>query len=359
MQSRKLWLVVAFFLMGGAVSAENLKGRLGVGGIAQGGFPVGQKSVRDQVSDAGPLLGGLVQYGLSDHLSLGASYENLEVDGGLRVEPVVLQGIYRFLPENTWTPTLTLGAGASRGVDVKNFNHIAGKVGLGLDYFANPNFAIGPQITYHHVSDKDDSGRHLNSVAAGLAANYFFGGDSAPAPKVAEAPKPVPTPVQPPAPAVAAVPPVDTDGDGVIDSLDKCPGTPNGIPVDAEGCPRKMEEKVSIELKVLFDTGKAAVKPEYRGEIERVANFLKAYPTVNAEIEGHTDNVGDDGANQRLSQRRADAVRAFLMKEFSVEASRVTAVGYGEAKPIADNTTADGRNKNRRVVASLEAVKKS
>jgi OOP family OmpA-OmpF porin len=102
-----------------------------------------------------------------------------------------------------------------------------------------------------------------------------------------------------------------------------------------------------MELKVLFDSGKAVVKPEYRSEIERVANFLSTYPEITAEIEGHTDNTGPDAVNQTISQQRADAVKAYLVKEFSVDTARVKATGYGETQPIADNTTAEGLNKRK------------
>ncbi len=153
--------------------------------------------------------------------------------------------------------------------------------------------------------------------------------------------------------------PLDSDSDGVYDYLDKCPDTPKGTPVNANGCPQlKADEKVSIQLNVLFDTGKAVVKPDFDTEIKKVADFMNNYPEVKAEIEGHTDNVGAEAMNVSLSQKRADAVSQALSTKFGIAASRLSAKGYGSAKPIADNKTVEGKAKNRRVIATIEAIKK-
>lgn len=115
-------------------------------------------------------------------------------------------------------------------------------------------------------------------------------------------------------------------------------------------------EKRAIALDVRFDTGKAVIKKQYHGEIGRVAAFLKEYPGVTGTIEGHTDNVGNHDMNVQLSQRRADAVLNYLVKQYGIDRSRLSAVGYGPDKPIADNKTPEGRLKNRRTVATFEAT---
>jgi len=152
--------------------------------------------------------------------------------------------------------------------------------------------------------------------------------------------------------------PIDSDHDGVPDSLDRCPNTPQGTTVDPSGCPLPVAqpEKVSMTLAIEFDTGKADIKPRYHDQVQRVVDFMKTYPTTNAEIEGYTDNVGAAKSNIALSQRRADAVRKAIVAG-GINASRVTAKGYGPANPIADNATREGRAKNRRVVATLTAMK--
>jgi OOP family OmpA-OmpF porin len=149
--------------------------------------------------------------------------------------------------------------------------------------------------------------------------------------------------------------PLDSDGDGVFDYLDKCPDTPKGIQVDAIGCPVPIKEKVSIDLKVEFEFDSAIVKNVYHEDIEKVANFLKAYPGTTAEIEGHTDNVGTDKYNLKLSQKRADGVMKHLVSK-GIDPARMRAVGYGESRPIADNNTKEGRDRNRRVVAGISAI---
>jgi OOP family OmpA-OmpF porin len=148
--------------------------------------------------------------------------------------------------------------------------------------------------------------------------------------------------------------PLDSDGDGVPDHLDKCPNTPRGTKVDATGCPIQLSERVSIRLEVQFDTAKADIKPQFTPEIKRLADFMRQYPTTKVLIEGHTDNVGSPAFNQKLSERRAQAVAQSLVRDHGIAADRVQSAGYGESRPIADNKTADGRATNRRVVANIE-----
>ncbi len=149
--------------------------------------------------------------------------------------------------------------------------------------------------------------------------------------------------------------PIDSDKDGVPDYLDKCPGTPIGTLVDKDGCPLP-PEKVSMTLAIEFDTDKAVIKPKYDKEIARVAEFLKTYPNAKGVIEGHTDNVGGAAYNQKLSERRAQAVVNYLVKKYGIDPARLEAKGYGLTKPIASNKTAEGRQKNRRVEAHFSAM---
>lgn len=100
--------------------------------------------------------------------------------------------------------------------------------------------------------------------------------------------------------------------------------------------------------RLLFDTAKATLQPASQAQLADIANIFKAYPKVKAKVGGYTDNVGDKAMNQKLSEERATNVRAELVK-LGVEADRLTAEGYGEEHPIADNTTEEGRQKNRRI----------
>lgn len=146
-------------------------------------------------------------------------------------------------------------------------------------------------------------------------------------------------------------PPADSDRDGVLDPADKCPNTPLGTKVDEVGCP--VIECVSAKIDIDFDTNKADIKPAYYAELDKVAAKLNKFPKATAVIEGHTDNVGADAFNQKLSERRAVAVKNYLVEKQGIAADRLSAKGYGEAKPVDTNKTAQGRSKNRRVESTF------
>lgn len=143
----------------------------------------------------------------------------------------------------------------------------------------------------------------------------------------------------------------DADADGVSDGNDRCPDTPRGAEVDASGC-------VQIEKVVLrgvnFATGSAVLKPESHDTLRTVAQAMKVNAALEVEVGGHTDSVGDDGKNMALSQRRAEAVKKFLVGE-GVAADRLSTRGYGETEPSGSNDTAEGRADNRRVAFKLTA----
>lgn len=147
--------------------------------------------------------------------------------------------------------------------------------------------------------------------------------------------------------------PLDSDGDGVPDYLDKCPATPAGAEVGQDGCHMEAAEGAALEetLRVEFDTGKSIVKKQYHEVIGRLAAFMKKNPDLKIALEGHTDNVGGAAYNEKLSQRRVDAVKKYLVEKFGIEAFRLSTKGYGLTKPIASNATKEGRQKNRRVEA--------
>ncbi len=142
--------------------------------------------------------------------------------------------------------------------------------------------------------------------------------------------------------------PPDSDGDGVPDYLDQCPNTPRGTKVDEKGCPIVLKEPVTFNLTVEFAYDAAVINDLSFRELRRAMQFLRDHPSTKAVIEGHTDNRGTDAYNQGLSQRRAAAVVDVLTRS-GIEAGRLSAVGYGESRPIASNDTDEGRQRNRRV----------
>ena len=152
--------------------------------------------------------------------------------------------------------------------------------------------------------------------------------------------------------------PLDSDKDGVPDGIDKCPNTPVGTKVDETGCPVEVKKFIDTGMisttKILFDFGKATLKPEAKTEIEAIGKILIQVPDAKIDIHGHTDNVGSDAYNMKLSGERAKAVLDYLLKNFpQLKAENFTAKGYGKADPVASNDTEQGRAQNRRVEFNL------
>lgn len=115
-------------------------------------------------------------------------------------------------------------------------------------------------------------------------------------------------------------------------------------------------DRLCVSLVIEFASGSSAIDPRYRAEIAKVADYLKRYPTTTAVVEGHTDNVGDEEANLRLSKERAQHVVAYLVQEFGIDQSRLSAVGYGSMRRIAYDDTPQGRQANRRTNAVIDCV---
>ncbi|MDY0275811.1 MAG: OmpA family protein [Desulfomicrobium sp.] len=120
--------------------------------------------------------------------------------------------------------------------------------------------------------------------------------------------------------------------------------------------PEPVKVPVKRVINVLFDFDKADIKPAFHQELVDFATFAKQYPGVDIEIAGHTDSIGTPEYNQKLSQRRANSVRSYLIEKCGMDGARLTAVGYGLTQPVADNTTDAGRAQNRRVEGVLKGV---
>ncbi|AIY12471.1 MULTISPECIES: OmpA family protein [Cellulophaga] len=147
---------------------------------------------------------------------------------------------------------------------------------------------------------------------------------------------------------------LDKDGDGVLDKDDMCPDVAGTVA--NKGCPEVTEE-VQKQLNdyartILFDTGKSSIKAESTSVMVDIITILKEYPNAKFTVEGHTDSVGSAKLNQSLSESRALSVKEFLVEK-GIEEFRLSAIGYGEEKPIASNSTRAGRTQNRRVEINL------
>ncbi|MCX2781894.1 OmpA family protein [Microbulbifer thermotolerans] len=246
--------------------------------------------------------------------------------------------VYNFGDRNGYTPYLLGGFGAVRD-----------DVSPDKDDATNPFLNVAAGITTQEISRR---GVRLRSEI-----RYFYDffnsnmGDWQLAFGIS-----IPLRCPPAAAATIAPPPkdmgpidltlADSDGDGVVDRHDRCPDTLPGAQVDSEGCVIA-DQAVPLQ-NVHFEFNSATLTLAAQRALLQVVNALRSQPGSTVEIAGHTDNLGNDNYNLRLSQSRADAVRAFLIQN-GIDAARLTARGYGEQQPVASNSTESGRALNRRV----------
>jgi OOP family OmpA-OmpF porin len=113
-------------------------------------------------------------------------------------------------------------------------------------------------------------------------------------------------------------------------------------------------EKGRQTLNVEFDFDKSTIKKGYYQDIDNLAGVMKQYPDLNLVIEGHTDRIGSDAYNEKLSRERADAVKNYMVEKNGIDANRIKAIGFGEKQPVASNDTSEGRAQNRRVEAAVD-----
>ena len=291
---------------------------------------------------------------------------------------VSLGALRHFQPEAKLNPYLAFGAGImAYQVDGPDDEDPFGYWGGGVKYSLTDSTDL--RIDLRHILDyrSDNSGSTQDSsdwrhhLQAMLGLTYQFGGITAPPAEPAPAAESAPAapvdsdkdgvldpqdqcPDTGPGVRVDSVGcPADTDGDGVADYLDACVDTPKGTEVDKHGCPKAAKEVASLTLNILFGVDKAEVTPFHSNELNKAAAFIQKYPMYKVVVEGHTDSQGSDTYNQELSQHRADSVRDALVKKYGFSASQISATGYGESQPVADNVTKEGRAKNRRVEISI------
>ena len=151
------------------------------------------------------------------------------------------------------------------------------------------------------------------------------------------------------------VTPAGGEGDNYALEIIEKTGMEQSLELNASELAKALDANGSVAIHgILFDTGKATIKPDSEQVLQTIGDVLKNNAALKLEIQGHTDNVGVKAANQTLSLQRAEAVRQYLITKFGVAAARLTALGFGDTKPTAPNTTEDGRAQNRRV----ELVKK-
>ena len=260
--------------------------------------------------------------------------------------------------DNAFKPYALIGAGQSKleiedasGNMVSGTKDTIGNLGLGAMYRINDALSLrGEGRAIHNFDQNWWEGMAL----AGL--EVVLGGHLAPTVAV----PPMQEPLVDNAPIVVVESDLDSDGDGVPDSIDACPGTPMNVVVDERGCPVPVDitDELKMELRVFFDNDKSAIKNQYKPEIAKVAEKMREYPNSTARVEGHASKTGPSARyNQRLSEARAVAVKSMLTNEFGIAPNRLSTVGYGYDQPIADNNTEEGRAMNRRVYAIITGDK--
>lgn len=248
--------------------------------------------------------------------------------------------------ENGWDPMATIGGGIQ--YNMSDRLAVRGEIAARYDHDNNTENNLAQALGYHI---QRHSGFTDGIVSVGLV--YSFGHAEAMAA----------------APAAAAPPPaadchtMDSDHDGVNDCDDKCPNTPAGTIVGPDGCP----QKVVIDLRGVnfkFDRpkkGEHNIDPTLQvptsdsvAILDQAIDALKRYPDIKVELDGHTDSVGTDAYNQKLSERRAQIVDDYLIAH-GIDSSRISAVkGFGESQPIDTNATKEGRARNRRTEMKVE-----
>ncbi|MGD2129994.1 MAG: OmpA family protein [Lysobacterales bacterium] len=262
----------------------------------------------------------------------GATYDQWKLSN------LGLQGRY-YYGEGTLRPFLTLGIGYLKHRNIMDEGQdISLNGGVGVAGQLSKHLSARAQIIYRLNGDDESQPRFSNygDVIYTVALSFDFGGK--------EPPPPPPPPAEPPPPPPPPPNP-DLDGDGVPNERDKCPNTRQGAVVDLDGC----EVEAVIELQgVHFDFDKATLRPEAKKILDEAAALLQEHERVIVEVAGHTDSTGPEDYNQGLSERRANSVRDYLISK-GVTATRMTARGYGETRPVATNDTKEGRAENRRV----------
>ena len=291
---------------------------------------------------------------LSGNFLIGTEEFTGYTDSAFKPYVLVGAGQSKIKVENQETYTAAEGSSVgtvNAGTEVAESKDTIGNLGLGAMYRINDALSLrGEARAIHNFDNNWWEGMAL----AGL--EVVLGGHLAPTVAV----PPMQEPVIDTTPVVVVESDLDSDGDGVPDSIDACPGTPMNVVVDERGCPVPVDitDELKMELRVFFDNDKSTIKSQYQPEIAKVAEKMREYPNSTARIEGHASKTGPSARyNQRLSEARAVAVKSMLTNEFGIAPNRISTVGYGYDQPIAPNDTEEGRAMNRRVYAIITGDK--
>lgn len=264
-----------------------------------------------------------------------------------------VEGLLHIFPNAKLVPFLAVGVGgihysaAYQDTTENKKDKFAVDYGYGLKYFVSDNVAL--RFDIRHVLPFSDL---HNNLLMSVGLSFAFGGAKKTAAVVEGAAAP-----QPAAPAVVEEVKPQPAAPAVVEEVKPQPAAPAVVEEKKPQTKvaKEIEEKGRTTLNVLFATNKDIIKKNYFKDIDDLVAVMKQYKDLNVTIEGHTDNVGAAAYNKKLSQRRAEAVKKYMVKK-GIDAKRLTAKGYGLEKPVASNKTKEGRQKNRRVEAAADYV---
>ena len=339
-----------------SAQSYDLSNKFGLG--ISGGYSIpvfGNQFNSSTDADFGYGVHGRYHYNEYFNVDFGVSRSEFE-DTNVRFDNINLLGVWRMGGSADITPVFGLGVAGTR---IKNYEPksmmLSGLPRFGVELGLVDWLSLGLLADYQYVSKimGDMSGSRAHVITPQIALTWYFGGSHNTYSKASEV-SPVPAPEK----EVTTTTPttfvdesnLDSDDDGVKDPEDRCPSTPKGSKVNSIGC--AVEEKATMTINVEFSSGKATLDSKYNDHIKEVAAFLQKYSEVKVQIQGFTDSSGSEAKNIALSQARANSVMNAIVKQ-GISKDRITAKGYGPANPIADNSTPEGRQINRRVVAEL------
>jgi len=285
-----------------------------------------------------------------------------------------LNMLYNFNKGESLRPFLTAGIGCEK-TDIHRYgsrSDVGYNIGGGLRWFLSPHFAMRFDARLVQISVGGDIDETQQNIEGSVGVGWVFGSGPPASTPAAAAPTPdtdsdgdgvydrtdrcPKTPLGWPVDQWGC--PLDSDGDGVPDGDDLCPYTPRNVKVDENGCPYPkaalplieiLRERKAVVLDgVEFDIDKDTLRPASLTTLDEVATSLKDWSDVRLEVQGHCSEPGTQEHNMDLSQRRAAAVKAYLVSR-GIGSSRLESKGYGENWPIAGNDTKAGRQLNRRV----------
>lgn len=254
----------------------------------------------------------------------------------------------RYFVNSRFQPMWSAGVGASANHDwfgAGGQSTPAFRLRGGIEMALDPRTDVGFYLDHFTIFKSRSGEPDLQILAPAITFMYSFGDI-----KTADAPVAAASaPVVSPAPQKMAN--IDSDGDGVLDAADRCAGTAKGTEVNELGC--AVNQAFDVALNVQFKKGTATLEAGDMADLKALADIMNKHSDLKLELQGYTDNKGNPAKNKALSSARANAVKNALVKEYKVDASRLTATGYGAESPVASNKTAEGRAKNRRVNAKV------